>query len=353
MDSQRHHFISARQSRWNELESLLKRAGRRRIGRLSGEEIIRLGKLYRMSAADLALALRYFPQDRMTIYLNALVRRAHPIVYQSGSSSRRQIADFWRYGFPAAYRRMGGYTFTAFAITMVAAVLAAGAVLYQSSNADLLLGPGEAESLRAIMSNHHLWMGTNTANHSVAANFIMLNNIQVAFLAFVGGIVFGLGTVYILATNGISVGAIAALVAQYGLSRQFWSFVVPHGVIELSVIFMAGGAGLFLGDALLRPGLKTRGRSLVAAAHTSVLVIFGCVPLLIVAGTIEGFFSASNTPAWLKLLVGVGSGVVLYAYLLLSAPAGRPAGTGEWRWHKVGRHLWSAQSMKPSGRDAA
>jgi uncharacterized membrane protein SpoIIM required for sporulation len=323
MDSQRQHFMSARQQRWNELESLLKRARRGRIARLSGDEIVRLGRLYRMSASDLALALRYFPQDRMTVYLNALVRRAHPIVYQSPLGSRRQIFDFWRYGFPAAYRRIGAYTFAAFAITLVSAAVAAGAVLYQSTNADLLLGPGEADSLRQIMSGHHLWMGANTANHSVAANFIMLNNIQVAFLAFVGGIVFGLGTVYILAMNGISLGAIAAMVAEFGLSRQFWSFVVPHGVIELSVIFTAGGAGLFLGDALLRPGLKTRAQALTAAAHASVLVIFGCIPLLVVAGTIEGFFSASNTPAWLKLSVGIGSGVVLYAYLLLSAPPAR------------------------------
>ncbi len=324
MDSQRHHFISIREQRWSELESLLKRARRRRIGRLSGEEIMRLGKLYRLSAADLALAVRYFPRDRMTIYLNALVRRAHPIVYQSTAGSRRQILEFWRYGFPATYRRLGAYTAAAFGITAVSALLAAAAVIYQSSNADLLLGSTQAESLRSVMSAHHLWMGANTANHSVAANFIMLNNIQVAFLAFVGGIVFGLGTVYILASNGISLGAIAAMVAQYGLSRQFWSFVVPHGVIELSVIFMAGGAGLFLGDALLRPGLKTRARSLTSSARTAVLLIIGCVPLLVIAGTIEGFFSASNTPAWLKVSVGLSSGAVLYAYLLGSrAPRGQ------------------------------
>ena len=318
MDSQRHHFMSTREGRWADLENLLKRARRRRIGRLSGEEIVRLGKLYRLSASDLAVALRYFPQDRMTIYLNGLVRRAHPIVYQTTSGSRHQIRDFWRYGFPSTYRRLGVYTAVAFAITLVGAVLAAAAVFYHAGNADVLLGPTEAQSLRTIMAGHHLWMGTNTANHSVAANFIMLNNIQVAFLAFVGGVVFGLGTVYVMATNGIMLGATAAMVAQYGLSRQFWSFVLPHGVIELSVIFMAGGAGLFLGDSLLRPGLNTRAQSLTSAARTAVLIVFGCVPLLVIAGTIEGFFSASNTPAWMRVSVGLATGAILYWYLLLS-----------------------------------
>ncbi len=317
-------FISQREARWGALEKLVSRASRRRSG-LSTNQLIELGKLYRATAVDLALALKYFPDDRTTIYLNSLVRRSHSVVYMSRPSSGSGVLDFVRFGFPESYRRIGAYTAASFGICLVSAVLAAVAVITHQSNADLLLGHSQASQLRGIMSQHHLWMGQNTADHSVAANFIMLNNIRVAFLAFVGGIAVGLGTIAVMVENGIMIGAIGAMVAEYGLSRQFWTFVLPHGVLEMSVIFMAGGAGLVFGDALLRPGLRPRGKALVDAARTAALIILGCIPLLMIAGTIEGFYSASNSPAFLKVAVGLVSGTLLYTYLLTSRRSTRSA----------------------------
>lgn len=319
-------FVEKHRKQWSELETLEARASRGRVARLNGREIVRFASLYRLAATDLALAQKYFPSERLALYLNGLVRRTHPIVYQP-TASRAGIASYVRSGFPSSYRKAGPYTAAAFLVFLLAAILAAVAVLFNQANASLLLGSDEVRSLTGVMRMHHLWMGTNTANHSVAANFIMLNNIKVAFIAFAGGILFGLGTVYIMATNGIMLGVIGVLVAQYGLSRQFWSFVLPHGVIELSVIFMAGGAGLLIGDAILHPGLRTRGQALARASRTAALILVGCVPLLMIAGTIEGFFSASNNPAWLKFSIGLVSGVLLYSYLLR---AGRePAPVGE------------------------
>lgn len=319
---QHDYFVNSRREYWAELESLLDRAAHGRVSRLDGDEIIRLGSLYRVAASDLALARKSFPTARATLYLNGLVRRAHPIIYQP-ATSRAEIGGFIRFGLPACYRKVWPYTATAIGIFVLSAGLAAAAVAFHSSNAGLLLGQDEAQSLRGVMRLHHLWMGSNTSNHSVAANFIMLNNVKVAFVAFAGGILVGLGTIYIMAQNGIMLGAIGAMVAQYGLSRQFWSFVVPHGVLELSVVFLSGGAGLMMGDAILRPGLKTRARALADAARTSALVLLGCVPLLIIAGTIEGFFSASSAPAWLKIGLGIVSGVLLYTYLLRSRASNR------------------------------
>lgn len=311
---QRNDLIRRREKAWAELESLMRVSGRP-WRRLKAADALRLGRLYRGAATDLALASTYFPGDRVTLYVNGLVRRAHGIVYRP-TASRGRLAAFVRSWFPNAYRRAGPYTLTAFLIFLTSAVVAAVVVIYRSSNADLLLGHDETASLRSVMAAHHLWMGANTANHSVAANFIMINNIQVAFFAFAEGMLAGLGTVYVMAQNGISVGAIATMVAQYGLSRPFWSFVFPHGVVELSVIFMAGGAGLMLGDAMLRPGLESRSRSLARASRTAAMIILGCVPLLMIAGTIEGFYSASSSPAGLKVGVGLVLGLLLYTYLL-------------------------------------
>ncbi len=107
-----------------------------------------------------------------------------------------------------------------------------------------------------------------------------------------------------------------------GLSPGVWSFVAPHGTIELTVIFIAGGSGLRLGYSLLRPGMHTRRESLSLAAHQVVRLIFGCVPLLVIAGTIEGFISPSTLPPVIKITIGAFIGMALYAYLFL---AGRRA----------------------------
>jgi uncharacterized membrane protein SpoIIM required for sporulation len=180
--------------------------------------------------------------------------------------------------------------------------------------------PGQAQELRSIMAHHHLWMKANTANHPVAANFIMANNITVAIYAFAGGMLLGIPAFLVEANNGIMLGTVGTMTGQYGLSEGFWSFVLPHGVIELSVIFMAGGAGIMIGDAILRPGRLRRREALVRAARHALQLTLGGAALLVVAGTIEGFFSPSDAPDWSKYLVGLVTGILLYSYLLLSRP---------------------------------
>ena len=321
---QRDQFMSSRRERWERLDALTQRASRGGLGKMQGAELLEIGRLYRNATSDLALARRDFPDDRVTLYLNGLVGRAHPMVYQDRPLSPLQAGRFLRYGFPAAYRAAAPYTLAAFSVFLFAAVVAAVLVAARPSMADVLM-PGQAEQLRSVMVHHHLWVKSATENHSVAANFIMLNNIQVAFFAVAGGMLLGVGTIYVMAQNGIMLGAVGAMVAQYGLSRPFWSFVLPHGMIELSVIFMSGGAGLMLGDALLRPGLQRRQDALVAAGRRAVAVIVGAVPLLIIAGSIEGFFSPSDAPDPLKWLVSLVTGALLYGYLLFSRPQLRVA----------------------------
>jgi len=311
----RQTFIAQRGQQWQRLETLLKR----KMNRLSGHEVIELGDLYLAATSDLAVARRDFPNDPVTTYLNELVARAHPIVYQRQGTTLRRIGIWVRYGFPQAYRDAGPYTAVAFAAFALGAVIAAVLVAIHPLAANVLL-PGEAQSLRSVMQHHHLWMKANTANHPVAANFIMVNNIRVALLAFAGGILVCLPAVYVEALNGIDLGAVSTMAAQYGLAEGFWSFVVPHGVIELSVIFMSGGAGIMLGDSVLRPGQLRRRDALARAARTAMQITIGGACLLVVAGTIEGFFSASSAPDWSKFMVGALSGVLLYAYLLGSRP---------------------------------
>ena len=144
----------------------------------------------------------------------------------------------------------------------------------------------------------------------------MTNNLQVMFLTFAGGATAGLLTAWVLIQNGLHLGAMFGLLQAHGMSAGLAEFVVGHGVIELSVIIVAGACGLYMGDGLLRPGLLGRGTALTLRARSSVLVILGSIPFLVVAGLIEGFISPSGLPWALKVGVGVVTGLLLYGYWL-------------------------------------
>jgi len=130
---------------------------------------------------------------------------------------------------------------------------------------------------------------------------------------FAGGIVFGLGTLFYLYVNGMMLGVIGAACHQYAMSLALWSFVAPHGALELPSILIAGGAGLRLGAAMLFPGTMRWRESVALGGRDATQLISGIVPLLVIAGLLEGFFSPSHAPIWLKFTVGG----VLFTLLLI------------------------------------
>lgn len=169
-----------------------------------------------------------------------------------------------------------------------------------------------------MIEDHKLWVDIPLSERPYASTFIMTNNIQVSFLAFAGGMTAGILTTWALVQNGLILGGLLGLTGYHGVGFELATFVVGHGVIELSVIFMAGGAGLNLGWAILRPGLQKRGDAIAQAARQAVRLMGGAVPLLVIAGLIEGFISPAVTIApWFKWLIGILTGILLYAYLLV------------------------------------
>jgi uncharacterized membrane protein SpoIIM required for sporulation len=167
-----------------------------------------------------------------------------------------------------------------------------------------------------------MWTHSIVSVKPLASSAIMTNNISVSLAAFAGGIVAGLGTVYMMLFNGLLLGVIAVACQRSRLSVSLWSFVVPHGVLELPAIFIAGGAGLMLGTALLAPGSLPRREALTEAAAVAVRLVLGVIPLLIVAGTIEGFVSPSDAPPATKFVIGAAGFVILAGYVtLLRRPA--------------------------------
>jgi len=296
------------------MEELLRQAHRSPRS-LAGPQLDELGSLYQSLTADLALAQRDFPNQQVTRYLNQLVGRAHTLIYQGEPVRWRQIKAFYRYQFPSLYRELLPYTLAAFVLFLVPA-LGAGLVVAADPAAIYVIEGAEIAGLVEEVEGGNLWINIAPGVRSAASSLIMTNNIQVMFLTFAGGLSGGLLTLWVLANNGMHFGAIFGLLSAHGLAHGLAEFVIAHGVIELSVIFLAGGCGLSIGDGIVRPGLLSRKDALLKRTHVGAQLILGCVPLLVIAGLLEGFLSPSAAPWWIKTMAGLASGILLYAYWL-------------------------------------
>jgi uncharacterized membrane protein SpoIIM required for sporulation len=164
-------------------------------------------------------------------------------------------------------------------------------------------------------------MGSIVGMEPFASSSIMINNIQVSLAAVAGGMTAGLLTVYSMLLNGLMIGTIGALVTQNNLAFPFWAFVFPHGALELPAIFLAGGAGFLLARAIVFPGQYRRTDALKLYGARATQLVFGLVPMLVIAGIIEGFFSPNPyIPNLVKYLAGLVLFVSLIAYLSRKRP---------------------------------
>lgn len=309
-------FYQSRKSDWETLSHLLERSTN--MHSLTESQVRDLARLYRAATSDLALAKRDFPRHEVTSYLNQLVARAHAVVYRSEPLALTRLRHFATAGFPRLFRETWIFTLIA-ALLFCLPAIAAGLSVYQRPETVIWLLPAGSQEVVNTVENKQLWTDIPMDERPYASAFIMQNNIQVSFLAFASGLTAGLLTIWILVTNGLMIGALTGLTAFHGLGFELWTFVIGHGVIEMTIIFIAGGSGLMLGWAILQPGLLRRRDSLSQAARKAVYLLLGAVPWLVVAGTIEGFISPSETIAPpVKWTIGIISGLILYGYLLLA-----------------------------------
>lgn len=309
-------FINERKTVWQRLEELLESLDRMTLRRLHREEVRELGRIYRRTASDLAIARAESRDPRLINYLNNLVIRAHGRIYRANAQGGQRLRDFFVRDFPQSFRRTWRYTAVAFGVFLL---FTAVAFFGTRHDPDFSEFAGVSPFFReAVINNRvHWWERLNEANQ-IGSSQILTNNIQVTFYAFALGAIFGLGTLYVLAFNGASFGAIVALTYRAGFGNDLLSFVVGHGVIELSCIFIAGGAGFLIGTALLMPGDLSRGDALKSRGMEAVRLIIGCIPLLVVAGIIEGFISPQPISPFIKIGIGAITGIAMYSYLLLA-----------------------------------
>lgn len=297
-------WLSRREADWQELKALLERLEQRGLSHLSAREIRRLASLYRVVSGDLARARTFGLSPVLIQDLQNLTSRSYSQIYQG---SRRQewqaIGRFYRWGLPLVLRQTCPYWATAAGILVLGGLIGWWYGWRDSSFPALLL---PQDLITQVRERGELWTGSILGNEPWVASNIMVNNLSVSFRVIAGGITGGLLTSYFLFVNGLLLGVIGSLVGEYGLAYPFWAFVAPHGALELPAICLAGGAGLLIGRALLFPGRWGRGTALQIYGAQAAQLVYGIVPLLVIAGVIEGFFSPSEAiPAGLKYLVGL------------------------------------------------
>ncbi|HEX3550078.1 MAG TPA: stage II sporulation protein M [Candidatus Elarobacter sp.] len=318
-------FVSVRRRRWDRLAALVDRAAGRGVRSLSPDEIDELALAYRAATSDLAIARSRGEDPVILEHLNRLTARAHSVVYvATARTGWSRLAAFVVRGFPREFRRSWAPIAFCTLVTIVSAAIAYGSVAADPANVHALLPSMEIPPITKPL--HDSNFGFDRTLSPAMSSLIITNNVQVAATAFAGGITGGLLTAWIILTNGLMVGALAALYAKAGFGADFWATIAPHGVIELSAIQIAGGAGFVLAGGYLRPGRARRVDALVVAARRAGTLVLGVAMLLCVAGMIEGFISPQRWPIPVRDAIGAVTAVALLAYLLTSGrDARRPA----------------------------
>jgi uncharacterized membrane protein SpoIIM required for sporulation/uncharacterized RDD family membrane protein YckC len=324
-------LMRRQRARWEEYRSLLDRAQRSGLAALPEADLPRFAALYRLVAADLARARTYGGSGALVYTLERWVGAGHNLLYRPALRSWSALRDWLIAGFPRLVRARRHAVGLATAALFLPAIVSYTMVRLNPALARDLLPPALIE--RAELAPERLAAGQGYTEvpevfMPAFASRLIANNVQVTFLAFAGGILFGVGTLLLLAFNGVFLGAVAAIYDVNGAGVLLWTFVAAHGVVELAAACIAGAAGLRMGSALLLPGRNTRIDALTERAREAVSLLAGTTMMLIIAGLIEGFISPAPIPATVKLSFAAVIALLCLAYLLGAgrrAPAAPPA----------------------------
>ena len=302
-------WISKRRPHWDRLAALLAQSDQSGLSQLSRAELQELALLYRQVAADLSV-LRQDATARTLHRTCQPVTGARSPYYLFRTQDQRTLAlPLSRDEYPVIFQRHLPYVLASFLISVACGLLG---VILTTTRPEFMrhfVGP----EMIATMERHQMWTQSIVSVAPMETSHIMTNNLTVSFVMFAGGIAFGMLTLVSLFINGMMLGVIGAACHQYGMSLALWSFVAAHGSLELPSILIAGAAGLRLGHAMLFPGPYRWKDSIASGGIEATRLVSGIIPLLVIAGCLEGFFSPSQAPVWLKFTVGGG----LFTLLLL------------------------------------
>ncbi|MEM9076669.1 MAG: stage II sporulation protein M [Bacteroidota bacterium] len=267
---------------------------------------------------DLAYAQTYYAESKTLLYLNSLASQAHQKIYKNKKESRNRIVEFWGYEFPLFFKQYHKTLLTAFLIFAVATAIGSLSALNDASFVRLILGDAYVN-----LTLENIAKGEPTAIYKSGSEVgtflgITINNIRVALIAFAFGVITSIGTAYVLFSNGVMLGAFVTFFYTKGVffeaNRQIWL----HGTIEISVIIIAGCAGLIMGNSILFPKTFSRRVSFMKGAKDGLKVVVSTIPFFIIAGFIEGFITRyADMPDWLAFLIIGGSLALIVFYYII------------------------------------
>lgn len=302
-------FIRNNSNIWRELEELSTIVNKKGIKSLGSKDVKRFLHLFRQTSHHLAYARTHYKESTVIGYLNSLLGKCHSNIYAVRKVSPGEFIKYIIYGFPNALRENRWFVAASTAFFTLGFLIAFLLVSSNSQNAGIFLPAHMVEGVKSgAAGNGGQW------NYPLMSSYIMVNNISVSLRAFVFGITFGLGTIYVLFSNGALLGALTSLIYMYGSPLKYWSLILPHGVIELTAIFISGAAGLMIAKYLLIPGELSRRHSLIYGAKKSASLILGVVLMLVIAGIIEGFYTPLNIAETTKLVFAGITGIALAIY---------------------------------------
>ena len=328
-------FVARKQDAWEAFRRTAARIERAGLRALAAAEIPAFAARYREVAADLARARTYGVSPEVVAYLERLVAAGHNALYRARSRGRLPIAPYVLRDFPAAVVESWRYVLVACLLFTIPAAVGYAVLRERPELAEEIAPPvmvSRAEQAAERQARGIGYAQAENEDRPVLASWIISNNIMVCLAALAGGLVVGVLTVLSLVYNGLSLGVGFGVFANHHAAGYLATFIAGHGVLELTAVFVSGGAGFRLAQALVAPGDLTRKDALVLQGAVALRMVGSVVCLLTVAGAIEGLVSASDAAPAYKFAVSGASAVLLvcyfasgWAYLRGRASAAAPA----------------------------
>jgi uncharacterized membrane protein SpoIIM required for sporulation len=319
-------YVTAHRHEWDRLEQLLGRA--RSPRRLTGPEVDELVDLYQRTATHLSVLQSAGRDAALIAKLSSLVARARGAVTGGRQALWRDVARFLREDFPAVCYRTRWWWLGA-AAGSIAVALAYGVFIAHSPEAQLAVAPPEV--VKQLVA-HDFKDYYSSAPAQDFSSKVFTNNVYVAAQAILFGVLLGIPVLYVLYTNALNVGVAGGLMAANGRTGEFFGLILPHGMLELTAVFVAAGLGLELGWTVIDPGGRTRSTALAEEGRALVVGALGLAVMLLVSGFLEGFVTPSGLPTWLRIGIGLVAEVLFLVWVFVFGRRAAQAGiTGDLR----------------------
>lgn len=313
-------FVSAHRAEWDRLQQLLHR--RRH---LTGDEVDELVVLYQRTATHLSQVQSSAPDPALISRLTTLVARARSAVTSPRHASWRDAAYFFRAGFPAAVYRSRHWWGTAAALSLAVGTLIAWWISTHPEIQAAIAAPEQLREMTRPGGQYESYYSSEPAASFSAQ--VWTNNAQVAAMSLVFGAFLGLPVLYVLFQNMLNLGIGVGLMSAAGRLDTFLGLLIPHGLLELTAVFVAAGTGLRLGWTVIDPGPRTRRAALAQEGRAALGMAIGLAVVLFVSGVIEGFVTPSGLPTWARIAIGVAAELAFLWYVFV--PGRRAALAGE------------------------